>query len=117
MRGHVHSCDTLAECLGRDGERVEVIGVYTVAEISPGQKGKTNVPGPVRLMLGTEPGPFLEPYWSTRSVRSPEEVARYAGKMVRVRGTFLRVQPPNPDPRAASMGGPCLSDIEAISLA
>ena len=117
MKTGLDICTTLAECLTHDGERVEVVGVYTVADVFPSQKRDSELPRPVQLMLDGEPGPFLEPYWHAQAVRSPEEMARYRGKRVRVRGTFRRRQPPNPDPRAASMGGACLCSIEEIVLA
>jgi hypothetical protein len=116
VSGESNTCTTLAECRAHEGERVEVVGVYTVIDVSPGRKRNSD-PRAVRLMLDTEPGPFLEPYWSPGAARSPQEIARYQGKVVRVLGTFLGEQPPNPDPRAASLGGPCLEEIEEIRLA
>lgn len=117
MKTSLHICTTMAQCSAHNDQRVEVVGVYTVADVFPGHKQDSDSPRPVRLMLGGEAGPFLEPYWHAEAVRSPEELARYRGKRVRVRGTFRRQQPPNPDSRAASMGGACLCCIEEIALA
>ena len=116
MNTDLAHCTTLADCLTHDGERIEVLGVYTLADVFPSQKGNDDIPRPVRLMLGEERGPFLEPYWDPKAIRSPEEIARCQGKRVRVRGTFHSLQPPNPDSRAASMGGSCLSSVE-VNLA
>lgn len=106
----------MAECLEHDGERIDVVGVYTVVDASPARKQDLSA-RVVRLTLEDEPGPFLEPYWSERALRTSEEIARFDGRLVHVRGTFHSVQPSPSDPRAASMGGPCLEEVESVEHA
>jgi hypothetical protein len=106
-------CRTIAECLRHDGERIDVVGVYTVVDVSPVRKQDLEA-RVVRLTLEGEPGPFLEPYWSARAARSPEEISRFQGRSVRVRGTFHGVQPAPPDARASTFGGSCLENVESL---
>ena len=73
-------------------------------------------PLPVRIAFGDGSGPLLEPYWHKDAIRSTGEVARHAGKKVRVVGTFHGQSPAPPDPEAATLGGPCIHPVEKIEL-
>ena len=111
-------CTTVAACDAHDGTSVTVIGTYQRFPDQPGVD-YSGVPRGARLALEDGPGPMLEPYWHKASVRSDAEVARFAGKKVRVTGRYHRVQPRNPDdpPYASAMGGSCLYPVEAIEPA
>ena len=117
MSDDLTTCASLAECGARDGKRIAVVGVYTPFSPMPNRKRDDDSPLPVRIVLGDGGGPLLAPYWHQDAVRPADEVARYAGKKVRVVGTFLGQSPPPPDPEAATLGGPCLHPIEKIELA
>ncbi len=117
MSDDLTTCASLDECAARDGKRVAVVGVYTPFSPMPNRKRDDDSPLPVRIVLGDGGGPLLAPYWHGDAVRPADEVARHAGKKVRVVGTFHRQSPPPPDPDAATLGGPCIHPIEKIEPA
>lgn len=107
-------CTTLSDCLAHDGEHIAVVGTYRFHPDLPGID-YSGAPRAVRIELEDGLGPFLDPFWSRRAIRSPAEIERHLGRRVRVLGRFHAVMPRNPaDPEMASaMGGPC---IEVMSL-
>jgi hypothetical protein len=119
MNDNLPTCSTRAECDANDGKRVQVVGVYTVFDPLPKRKRDHPPARHVKLVLGGEDGPFLEPYWHDGAERPADEIARYEGKKVRVVGKFMRDMPPRPGdpPHAAAMGGPCLHPVESVTLA
>jgi len=114
------TCTTLAECNAHHGERVHVVGVYTVWDPLP-ERARNHPPAQqVMLMFGSrDEGPYLEAWGHEGHLRPLDEIARYSGKKVRVTGRFLREMPPHPTdpPEATSLGGPCIHPIETIALA
>lgn len=110
------TCTTMAQCSAHEGKRVIVVGVYTIYNVVPARPLDKET-APVRIALGGEPGPFLGAYWHQSAKRDASEKARLDGKRVRVTGTFLGNMPPNPNPRAASLGGPCIHPIESVDAA
>lgn len=116
MSDELPTCATLAECAAHDGQRVHVIGVYTLHNVMPSRK-LDEATAPVRLTLGDGLGPYVAAYWHADAARSATEKATYTGKRVRLTGTFHTKMPPAPDPRMAQMGGPCVHPVESIALA
>jgi hypothetical protein len=119
MNENVPVCTTMAECSARDGERVHVVAVYTVWDPLP-QRARNHPPAQqVMLVFGPEDeGPFLGAWGHEGHMRPLDEIARLDGKKVRVIGKFLREMPPHPTdpPEAASLAGPCIHPVEAITL-
>jgi len=113
-------CTTLSECNAHDGERVHVVGVYTVWDPLP-QRARDHPPAQQVMLIfrSGEDGPYLEAWGHEGHLRPLEEIARYEAKNVRITGTFLRRMPSHPTdpPEAASLDGPCIHPIEAIALA
>jgi hypothetical protein len=107
------TCTTLAECKAHEGKRVTVVGIYTLFNVMPARPLDKET-APVRIVFGDEIGPYLGAYWHPDARRAQSETTRLEGKRVRVTGTFLSAMPPNPDPRAASLGGPCLHPVESV---
>jgi len=118
MKDNYPVCTTLAECESHDGERVVVVGVYSMYQyMAPTQLPDDDVP--VRIVLAGEPGPVTGPilgvFWMASTKRPSQEIVRFKGKKVRVTGTFRRDQPKNLDtPDMSTLGGPCIHPIESI---
>ena len=110
-------CTTHEECHAHDGERVEIVGIYTVweprADIPP-ERSKSRL---VKVRFdGASSGPFLAAENAQVYKRSLDEIAQFRGKRVRVIGTFLREIPQRNDD-SAQLGGACISAIESITVA
>ena len=109
----------MAACEARDGQRVRVVGVYTVYD--PMSSRTKDMPPPrqveVRLAHDSD-GPFLGELGHDDHFRPLDEIARLAGKRVRVSGTFHVMAPPEPDhnPREAAVSGPYIHPIERIEI-
>jgi hypothetical protein len=116
MTERLSTCSTRAECAAHDGQRVAVVGVYTVWDPLPSRKLDQAPARQVQLMLGAEEGPFLEPWGSEQHLRPLDEISRFEGKKVRVVGTFRREMPRHPSdpPQATSLGGSCIQSIERL---
>jgi hypothetical protein len=112
-------CTTNAECDANDGKRVEIVGTYTVWDPLPERKLDHPPAQQVILVLAGEEGPYLEAWGQPQHKRPLDEIARFQGKQVRVKGTYLKTMPPHPkpNPRAADLAGPCIHPIESITLA
>ena len=110
-------CTTMAECTAHDGERVQVVGTYTVWDPMPDRPENLPQPQQVMIKFASEDGPFLGAWGYADHFRSLAEIERFRGTPVRVTGTFLRSMPPHPTdpPEAASMAGPCLHPVESIT--
>jgi hypothetical protein len=117
MSEELPTCASLSECGAREGQRVTVVGVYTPFSPMPNRKRDDDSPLPVRITLGDGAGLLLEPYWHRDAVRPADEMARHAGKKVRVTGTFHKESPKPPEPDVATLGGPCLHPVEKIEPA
>jgi hypothetical protein len=112
-------CTTIDECYALDGKRMQLIGVYTPWNPS-NPKARDPDRQAVRIQLGEDAGPLLEPYWDARAVRPPDELARLSGRRVQVVGVFRSTMPPDPSAPpgvAAAMGGSCIQSVESIALA
>ena len=116
MTDDLPTCTTLADCNTHDGQRVHVVGVYTLHNPMP-SRALDEETAPVRIALTDELGPFVAAYWHGDAVRAPAEKTRYQGQRVRVTGTFRRTMPAAPDPRMAQLGGPCIHPVETIEPA
>lgn len=111
-------CTAYADCAAHDHKRVEVVGTYRVWTPRPGQSPDDPKARQVRIMFdGSTGGPFLEAGSDPRHLRSPDEIAKFRDRRVRVIGTFLRQMPQVKPPEAAQLGGSCISDVESITLA
>ncbi len=112
------TCATLAECRRHDGERIAAVGVYAVHDPYPVRKRDAELPLLARLAMDDTPdGPFLAAFWDPAAARPEEERETWAGKRVRVVGTFFAEQPPRPGrvEAEAAFGGPCLHPVESLS--
>jgi hypothetical protein len=119
MDENLVTCTTLAECKQHDGKRVHVVALYSVWDPLP-VRAKDHPPAQqVMLMFGAEQeGPFLGAWGHDGHMRPLDEIARHAGKKVRVTGKFLSVMPSHPTdpPEAASISGPCIHPVELLVL-
>jgi hypothetical protein len=118
-RGAPGVCKTTADCGAFDGKRVTVVGIYRALSHPKGEVRGEKEPVMARVDIGSGDGPYLEPFYKSAARRSDVELARFDGKRVRVTGVYYREQPRNPDdpPHAEAFGGPCIADIEELSLA
>lgn len=116
---NVPSCSSRATCEAYDGQRVRVIGVYTVWDPRP-WRGKNDPPAQQVILTwqSGEDGPFLGAWGRDDHTRPVTEIAWLGGKRVQVIGTFLSKMPPHPTdpPYATSLGGSCIHPIEQISI-
>lgn len=111
-------CTTYADCEAHDNQRVEIVGIYAVWAPRPGRSADDPRSRQVRIELeGSAGGPFLEAGDDPRHLRSPDEIARFRDRRVRVVGRFLRQMPQRRPHEAAQLGGSCISDVESIELA
>lgn len=111
-------CTTYEQCHAHDGQRVEVVGVYTVWEPRPDIPPERSKSRHVKVRLDGSPGgPFLEPASAKGHKRSPEEIAQFHGKRVRVIGTYLRDMRTHISETEAQLMGSCVKDVESITLA
>ncbi len=117
--GDAPTCSTMPECEARDGQRVQVVGVYTVYD--PMSTRTKDMPPPrqveVRLAQDSD-GPFLGAVDHDDHFRPLDEIARLAGKRVRVTGTFHLMAPPEPDsdPKGGPFISPYIHPIERIEV-
>jgi hypothetical protein len=109
-------CTTYAECEAHDQKRVEVIGTYRLWSPRPGKSADDARQVRIVFDPSTTSGPFLEAGDDKRHLRSPDEIAKFRERQVRVVGTFVRQMPQNQPPEAAQLGGSCISDVESIEL-
>lgn len=110
-------CATLAGCRRHEGRRVAAVGIYTAVDPYPRRKADAELPRLARLAMDDTPdGPFLEPFWDAAAARSEAEIARLAGRRVRVTGRFHAAQPPRPGahPAEPAFGGPCIHPVESV---
>ena len=111
-------CTTHEQCRAHDGERVEVVGVYSVweprADIPPERSKSRHVQ--IRFD-GAKSGPYLEPAGAKGHKRSLEEIAQYRGKRVRVIGTYLHEMRAHIEHTMAQLSGSCIKNVESITLA
>jgi hypothetical protein len=117
MSDDVPTCTTLDRCRAHDGERVEVVGTYTVWDPFPDRPDDLEPARQVIIALEPdEDGPYLGAWGRPGHLREPAEIARLAGRKVKVIGTFHGTMPPHPTdpPEAASLGGPCLDPVESV---
>ena len=106
-------CTRYGDCEAQDQKRVEVIGAYRVWSPSPGGTAKSRH---VKIAFETSGGPFLEAGSDPRHMRSPDEIARFSEKKVRVIGRFVREMPRAKREDQAQLGGSCISDVESIEI-
>jgi hypothetical protein len=113
----IPTCATLAECEAHDGERIEVVGVYTRYAWGFGKTREHRGHVQVALLADGGQGPLLEAYWHDDAVRAAGEVARFEGQRVAVVGRFLARTPPRPGdpPHAAHLAIAAIVDIESIT--
>lgn len=111
-------CTTFAACEAHDNQRVELVGTYRVWDLRAGVTSDTSASRHVMITL-EDPGggPFLEAGHDRRHARSPDEIAKFRDRRVRVVGRFVRAMPQVRPAHEAQLGGPCISDIESIVLA
>jgi hypothetical protein len=120
MSGGLPVCTSLAQCTAHDGERVEVVGVYTVWDPMPVRHAGMDPAQQVVLVFdGGEEGPYLGAWGHPGHLRDLAEIAALGGRRVRATGTFRATMPPHPSdpPQATALAGPCLHPIEAVTPA
>jgi hypothetical protein len=116
------TCVSLAACKAHDGERVHVLGVYSVWEPMPTRPDGYPPSRQVMLKFGANDdaeGLFLGAWGYGDHMRPLAEISRHRGKKVLVTGRFLSSMPPHPTdpPEAASVNGPCIHPIERLDTA
>lgn len=119
MKENIPICTTLAECMAHNGERVQIIAIYTVWDPLPERAWNHPPAQQVLLMFGREEeGVYIEAWGHKGHMRPLDEIVRYSGKKVRVTGKFLRDMPPHPvdPPDATSLSGACIHPVETIVL-
>jgi hypothetical protein len=103
---------TRAELIRWNSTTVDAIGRY---EAMPRPvRGTESITLPhdrAAIVLSDGAKVYLEALDSQRSVRAPDEIARFAGKLVCVRGIAREVMPA----QGESLLAPCISDVEAIA--
>ncbi|MBZ0237399.1 MAG: hypothetical protein K8M05_34090 [Deltaproteobacteria bacterium] len=89
---------TAADRDARSGTMVEVFGTYEEAASGKAPDAPKDGHAAVRLDDGSLV--HLQPPWHPDAVRPADELARYAGKPVVVKGILFKQCPPPPDGRA-----------------
>jgi hypothetical protein len=117
MSGEPPVCTTEAELRAHDGERVQVVGTYTVWDPRPLRPAGRRPARQVIITLdGVDGGPYLGAWGHEAHFRDLDEIAALDGRRVRAIGTFHTRMPPHPTdpPEAASIDGPCLHPLESV---
>lgn len=109
-------CTTWAACLKHDGQRVAIVGRYTVERPLARRKGGGDVTRVRIIPDGGRRGAYLAPLWHDDSARPEAEQSRLEGVEVRAIGRLHLRAPPKPGdpPHAARMGGACLHPVESV---
>jgi hypothetical protein len=111
-------CSTYDDVKAFDGRRVSLLGVYTPIAVRKGLKNKAedDRARTVAIVASEALSVMLEVYYAPLGTRSEDEIARFAGKRVRVVGTLHARTPEQslPEGVAQTMIGPCLTEIESI---
>jgi hypothetical protein len=111
QRGAVRSEADLVRC---DGTRVDAVGRYEAVPRPVRGKDPSALPRDrAAIVLADGVKVYLEPLDEPRSVRGADEIARWSGVRVRVRGTARKVMPA----RGQSPLAPCICDITGIGAA
>jgi hypothetical protein len=90
----------------KNGTMVEVFGTYqqVAADKAPDAKPR----GHAAVRLADDSLVYLHPPWHPEAIRTAEEIAKYDGKSVVVKGLLFAECPPPPDGRAYAKV-PCLA--------
>lgn len=109
-------CTRWSACVKHDGQRVAIVGRYTVERPLAGRKGGGDVTRVRIIPEGGRRGAYLAPLWHADSTRPDDERTRLDGKLVRAVGRLHLEAPEAPDqpPHAARMGGACLHPVESV---
>jgi hypothetical protein len=108
----------MAACKAREGQRVQLVGVYTLYD-PMSSRTRDMPPRQVTLrLLDDDIVPFLGAPGHDDQFRPLDEIARLGGKRVRVTGTFHMTTPPDPDhnPKEAVLNPPYIHPIERIEI-
>ena len=108
-------CATYADVERLDGQPAAVVGTYEQVDVRAGPRPPAVFDGHAAVRLRDGHLVLIEPVWSARAVRSDDEVARAAGRAVTVTGVVHLRSPEPPEP-AASIVGPCVSDVERVDV-
>jgi hypothetical protein len=95
------------------GAVAELVGRYGQLDVRMRQKGDPVYLGHVALTLADGTLVTLEPIWSDAARRPAEEIERWDGQEVVVRG-LLHAEAPEPPEPQATIVSPCVSPVEAI---
>ena len=101
--------------LSNHGQQGVVTGIYTEKDVRkrrPGDNSKVYA-GHVILVLEDGRSIFLYPPSDELAIRSKDEIKKYKGRKVWVKGKVLKNIPQT---GAASVQAPCIIDIEEINL-
>jgi hypothetical protein len=108
-------CATYADVERLDGKPAAVVGVYEQVDVRARPRPPAVFDGHAAVRLRDGHLVCVEPVWSPRAVRSEDEVARAEGRSVYVVGVVHLRSPEPPEP-AASVIGPCVSDVERVDV-
>lgn len=114
MTSETHpECRTAADIVRRDGLPGVVVGTYEQLDVRMRPRGAPVYRGHAVVRLDDDTLVTLEPMWKPEAIRPPDEIARFDGQRVGVRGTVL-ASAPEPDEPSASIVGPCVSPVDTI---
>jgi hypothetical protein len=105
-----------AELEAAAGAVAEVVGRYGQLDVRMRQKGDPVYLGHAAVTLADGTLVTLEPTWSDAARRPAEEIERWDGQQVVVRG-LLHAEAPEPEEPQAAIMSPCVSPVEAVEAA
>ena len=108
-------CRTREDIASYSGTDVCLQGTYRRLSLSRRPRPVSAADRHAGIILNDGTEVLLEPSWSDRSLRSEEEILRFDGEAVVVRGVVLAEAPAPVDP-VAYVVGPCITSIDEIRL-
>jgi hypothetical protein len=109
------TCSSYAEVELLDGQVVTLVGTYRQVDVRARPRPPAVFAGHAAVRLADGHDVLIEPTWSDRARRSPQEISRADGRRVAVTGV-VRSRCPEPDEPAASIVGPCVCDVERVEV-
>lgn len=105
---------TMAQIGEHAGERVRVVGRYTLQDVRKRRTPPAVYAGHATVRLSDGTAVLLEPAWAPEAIRPDDERQRHTNQMVAVVGLIFPRAPQSPD-GSASLLMPCMINIETIS--
>lgn len=108
-------CQSAREVVELDGQEVLIQGVYEQMDVRLRAAGPPVHEGHASLVLEDTTTLLLEPVWHADAKRSADEIARFEGKAVIVRGVVHRVAPQGAGTHK-NLVMPCITPVVSITL-